>query len=203
MNITYLALLISLLLKFENNHIKLFSTDINGKTLIQTDTIQKINITDSICEKYNIPNVNFSIDVPTRYKVDFNHKQGSALRVNLSNVTTSIYEIAIGTMVTNEDFVEIQEEKWFQEFKNFPQIKNNPNLTISPLEKIEINGTKHSCYLMKYKNGLTSLMTLGVIYSCKKRCIVVALSKEIINEEQPLNKNEELILSSIKIINCN
>lgn len=102
------------------------SNEINKMDNFQNDTDStwsKIVITKEQCRTFGIPEIGFSILIPNDFKVQYNHKPVSALRIYKMNNNKVETEIAIGTAVFKEKFSTEQEKIWLEEFKNFPEIK--------------------------------------------------------------------------------
>ena len=185
------------------------STEINkmDKSQNETDTTwSKIFITKEQCRTFGIPEIEFSILVPKDYKIQYNPKPGSALRIYKMKDDKIETEIAIGTSAFKEKFTLEQEKVWLEEFKNYPQIKNNPDFSIEVITGFRILNTEHNYYVMKLNNDSkkyptdTPLNSVGITHPTANGMsgLAIVVSKYIVNTESPLTEIETEIINTIK-----
>jgi hypothetical protein len=173
---------------------------------IQPDsTWQKVTISKDQCRSFDIPQLEFSVMIPGDFKVEFHHKEGSAVRLFKMNGDKVETEIVIGTAAFKEKYTIETELIWLDEFKKFPEIKNNTNFSIEVVSGFNILNTLHNYYIMSMKNDLNKfpveipMNTISIVHATPD-CwfgLAIVVSKYSINKDVPLTNIETQIINTL------
>lgn len=169
-------------------------------------TWHKIVITKEQCETFGIPEIGFSILVPNDFKIEYNHKPGSAVRIYKMKDDKIETEIAIGTAAFKEKYTLEQEKIWLDEFKNFPQIKNNPDFSVEVISGFQILNKEHNYYVMKLNNDSKKypldipLNSVAISHPTPEGMsgLAIVVSKFVVSSDTPLTEIETEIINTLK-----